>query len=104
MKLCEEQGLKWDSGDLPTEQYYYNKHEEETCINLNNLKCLYHCDINFYKNVGYKIITYEDFIKEESNQFTKSNLRDNHIVKERRGLSRLWKEEKASYNENLTEK
>ncbi len=80
MKMCEEQGLKWWSGVLPTEQNIYNYWEEETCINLNNLSNLSYSDINYYKDNYYKIITYKDFIKEEPKQFTISDLKDNHIV------------------------
>ena len=80
MKMCEEQGLKWYNGDLPTEINFYNDYEEEICIKVTNLTRLTYCNINSYKNDGYKIITYKDFIKEETNQFTKSDLKDNHIV------------------------
>jgi hypothetical protein len=62
--MCEEQGLEWNGGDLPTKYNIYNDYEEETCINLNNLKGLSYCDINYYKVHDYKIITYKDFMKE----------------------------------------
>lgn len=65
MKMCEEQGLKWGSGSFPTQESYYNKYKEETCINLNNLRGLSYDGINFYKAYGFKIITYKDFMKEE---------------------------------------
>ncbi len=64
MKMCEKQGLKWISEDLPTTKNHYNKYKENTCIDLNNLSRLSYDDINFYKNKCYKIITYKDFIKE----------------------------------------
>ncbi|HHX69281.1 MAG TPA: hypothetical protein GX708_14695, partial [Gallicola sp.] len=80
MKMCEEQGLQWNSGDLPTEINVYNRHQEDTCITVANFNSLFYLDIDFYKNNDYKIITYKDFLKEESKQFTKSNLKDNHIV------------------------
>lgn len=89
MKMCEEQGLRWSTGYLPTKQNIYNNYKENTCIDLNNLKCLYYCDINSYKNDGYKIITYEDFMK-KSNQFTKSDLKNNHIIKARNGNKYIW--------------
>ena len=44
---CEEQGLKWGSGSFPTQESYYNKYKEETCINLNNLRGLSYDGINF---------------------------------------------------------
>ncbi len=62
--MCEKQGLKWISEDLPTTKNHYNKYKENTCIDLNNLSRLSYDDINFYKNKCYKIITYKDFIKE----------------------------------------
>ena len=51
MKLCEEQGLKWYGGVLPTKQYYYNDLEEETCINSSNLSNLSYCNINYFKKL-----------------------------------------------------
>lgn len=104
MKMCEEQGLKWSGGNLPTKQYYYNFYKEETCINLNNLKELSYCDIDFYKNYGYKIITYKDFMK-KSNQFTKSDLKDNHIVVNKKGNKQVWgNKDKSLFNNDLTSK
>ncbi len=90
MKMCEEQELRWSTGYLATTKNFYNNYKENTCIDLNNLKCLYYCDIDSYKNDGYKIITYKDFIKEESKQFTKSDLKDNHIVVQGEGSKSVW--------------
>jgi len=103
MKMCEKQGLKWRSWDLPTKNNYYNECKEETCINLNYLKELSYFDIDFSKNEGYKIITYKDFIKEKSKQFTKSDLKDNHIVVYKNGNRDLWENVacKENYTENL---
>ena len=92
MKMCEEQGLKWGSGDLPTKQNIYNHYKENTCINLNNLEELSFDDIGYYKNEGHKTITYEDFIKEEPKQFTKSDLKDNHIMVLRDKTKHIWKD------------
>lgn len=105
MKMCEEQGLKWGSEDLPTTINHYNFYKEETCINLNYLKKLSYSDIDFFKNEGYKIITYKDFMK-KSNQFTKSDLKDNHIVIFESGHKRLWGDiaYKERYKENLSHK
>jgi hypothetical protein len=107
MKMCEEQGLQWNSGDLPTKYptkyYVYNYHKENTCITLNNLKRLTYCDIDFYKNNGYKIITYKDFMKEEPKQFTKSDLKENHIVKNRGNHKFMWGDRPTNtYNSDLT--
>ncbi len=106
MKMCEERGLKWRDGDLPTKDNQYKCYKENTCIDLNNLTGLSYCDIDSCKNYGYKIITYKDFMKEESNQFTKSDLKDNHIVIFESGHKRLWGLfiSKDNYKENLTPK
>ena len=103
MKMCEEQGLKWYNGDLPTEINFYNDYEEEICIKVTNLTRLTYCNINSYKNDGYKIITYKDFMKEEPKQFTKSDLKENHIVKNRGNHKFMWGDRPTdTYNSDLT--
>ena len=103
MKMCEEQGLQWNSGVLPTNNDVYNYWEEETCINLNNLSNLSYSDINYYKDNYYKIITYKDFMKEEPKQFTKSDLKENHIVKNRGNHRFMWGDRPTdTYNSDLT--
>lgn len=105
MKMCEEQGLKWGLGNLPTKDNVYNDYKEETCINLNNLMWLSYSSINYFKKAGYKIITYKDFIKEETTQFTKSDLKDNHIVKNKKGNKQVWgNKDKSLFNNDLTSK
>ena len=85
--------------NFSNKNHFYNSNKENTCIDLNNLNILSYCDIDYFKNKCYKIINYKDFIKEESNQFTKSDLKDNHIVVMRDKTKRIWKD--FNFKKNL---
>lgn len=63
MELLEEHNLKWGSGAKHLN--YYEIYKEKTCIVFNFFKdgLLGYCYMEFYKNNGYKIVDYKDFIK-----------------------------------------
>lgn len=62
---CEEE---WMSREL------YSSNDEDSCascwdgkdycVDLEDKKFFTHCDFNWYKNNGYKVIRFDDFVKE----------------------------------------
>lgn len=86
MKFFERNGIKWDNSDLPTEFDCFRDSRSETCIELNYSGLMYG-DKSFFENDGYKIISFQDFIKKE-NSFTKADLKNGDIVTFRNGKKR----------------
>lgn len=77
-----EHGKIWDNGRSYKEVTYYNNNKEETCYNFNsNL----YCDIQFYKNAGYLILEWSDYM----NKFTKSDLKNGDVLVRRNGVAEI---------------
>jgi len=61
MQVYEIGGIKFRSGELPTDQNYFKTCGKETCVNENNgLSASYEC---IYRDVKLIIITDEEFYK-----------------------------------------
>lgn len=69
MELLEKDNtvtsITWASGKNPTEQNFWRRYDNDTCI----VYCgnLMYSPKDFYKDEGYKIIEFKDLIKEEEN-------------------------------------
>ena len=64
LDIFEKKGWKWLSGNLPTyNRSIWNNYEENTCIRYE--KWFGYCNLKFYKEEGYKIISFEEFLKRE---------------------------------------
>ena len=64
MEIFGKKGWKWLSGNLPTyNETIWNDYEENTCIRYEKwFRC---CNLKYYKEKGYKIISFEEFLKRE---------------------------------------
>jgi len=67
MRICESGNWKCNSGNLPTEKEFWNKHKEKTCIDAGysfsgNLLCRFgYSSKEFYDDFKWKIIKHTDF-------------------------------------------
>lgn len=85
MKLLEKEDLRWEFNVKSTEINLWNIYKNETCItyDCSGDLMLEYCSKKFYKENGYEIISYQDFIK--SKKFTKKDLKERWLVKTRNG-------------------
>ena len=61
-------GMKWTDGSS-LKSTYYSRHTEETCYDFNKGYTVSYCDISCYSTDGYKIISYEEALKENTMPF-----------------------------------
>ena len=62
---CEEEWMADELYSSNGEESYHNCWSgSDYCVDLEDEKFFTHCDLNWYKNNGYRIIRFEDFIKE----------------------------------------
>ena len=79
-RKMHEQGLKWATGESYIHKTLYEKFQLNTCYT----GCGTYCDYDFFKERGYTILEWSDYMKKE---FTKADLKDGMVV-EYRNLSR----------------
>lgn len=61
VKWCLDNGIKWLNRELSTT--YFDEYKDKTCYSfLGEFKCLEYSQERFYKEHGYEIIKYKDFM------------------------------------------
>lgn len=75
-RKMHEHGMKWRHGCRYSERTYYEKYCEETCYTGYGT----FSDCAFYKEHGYKILEWSDYMKKE---FTKADLESGMVVEYR---------------------
>lgn len=88
MKIFDNFNIRWRTRERTTAFAVYKLYSNKTCLKYDNVGICY-ANIDCYKEKGCKIISYQDFIKPK--QFTKSDLKDNHIVVLDNGNKFIWK-------------
>jgi len=64
LEIFEKKGWRWSTGNLPTHnRTIWNDYEENTCIRYKDV--FEYCNLKYYKEKGYKIISFEEFLKRE---------------------------------------
>jgi len=80
-RLMYENRKTWSNGIDYIDKTNFESYAEDTCYNFNEGCFTY---IDFYKNSGYKILEWSDFMEGEK-AMTKSDLKTGHLVKTRNG-------------------
>ena len=78
MRICEKGRWNW-YGVAPTEINNWNSLKENTCINVSD-GCLGYSSIGYYKEEGYKIISLQDFKREQGMAYKVSSNLYNSIL------------------------
>lgn len=71
LTIAHKLGYKWSAGEDYLFRSYWKINREETCYNLHNGR---HSIFSYYKKMGYKIITAQEFFKLH-NMMTKKEIR-----------------------------
>lgn len=82
-KQMHEHGMKWCDGDSYLGDAHFNNHKEKTAYDADGC----YCYVNFYKQRGYKILEWSDYMKKE---FTKADLKYGYLVEFRDGVKALY--------------
>lgn len=81
-KQMHEHGMAWCDGDSYLGDTHFNKHKEKTAYDADGC----YCYMNFYKQRGYKILEWSDYMTIENGNeqgkqgFTKADLKDGIVV------------------------
>lgn len=80
-KLMYDRRMSWENGISYLSQTNFECYAKDTCYNFNEGIFTY---LDFYKNNGYTILEWSDFMEGEK-AMTKSDLKTGHLVKTRNG-------------------
>lgn len=83
LKYCEEQGLKWDSGDLITSKTYWSVYNESTCYlyKFNPFMLLVITQKELFERNGFKIISFKELTKTDEEPIEDKQYRGWEILK-----------------------
>ena len=80
ISICYDNGLEWFNNSKT--ETNWNKYNKDTCYRAVDPEIVY-ANINYYKKADYKIITFDEFMKEHKDmkkQFTKDDLKVGMLV------------------------